>query len=289
MDEIEHYRRLSEFVPKFAWDSTVPITVRRGDQLAQHGTGTLFAVGDDKFLITAAHVITSANHAGNAVSAANLEGEFVSLGGNWMLSNDEESDGVLDVAGYRLDEEQATRFHSARFLRLSDVSFDFDAGHGVYCIFGFPVIWTHESSDDPSKLSSKAIEYTTYAYEGNTSPLAGYDERFHLLLEASLDEARDENAMPVEFRYSGGVPARFPADLGGISGCSVWHIGDRRFKIEEWPTVEPRVVGIETSVYGAKSVMRATRWNAAATMLYKCFPQTRPVFALHGIQLLHKN
>ncbi len=283
MDEIEHYQRLSEFVPSHAWNSTVAILIRRGEQLAQHGTGTLFAVGNDCFLITAAHVLETARNAGNAIYASNLEGKFVQLGGEWMLSNDEASEGTLDVAGYKLSEDLKNEFQSSRFLRLSDVSFDFDAEHGVYTIFGFPSIWTHKSEENPSNLSSKAIEYTTYAYEGNTSPLEGFDDRFHLAITASLDEARDKDAKEADFSYRGGVPARFPGDLGGISGCSVWQIGDLRYKLEEWPTVEPRIVGIETCVYPTKSVMRATRWNAAATMLYKCYPETRSVFNLHGI------
>lgn len=283
MDEIEHYQRLSELVPSHPWDATVPILIQRGTQLAPHGTGTLFAVGTDCFLITAAHVLRSAKDTETSVYAATPENDFVQLSGNWIVSNDEESNGVLDVAGLILGDELKQRFESARLLRLSDVSFDFNVQYGVFCVYGYPAIWMHKNDENPSTLDSKAIQYATYTYEGSTSSLKDFDSRYHLALNASLDEARDENAEAVDFSYRGGVPARFPGDLGGISGCSVWHVGDRRHTLEKWPTVEPRIVGIETCVYPTKAVMRATRWNAVATMLHNCFPQTRSVFDLHGI------
>jgi len=235
MEEIEHYQRLSGFVPKHAWDATIPILIRCGTQLTQHGTGTLFAVGADCFVITAGHVLRSAKEAGTGLYAATSRKDFLQLGGTWTVSDDEKSDGVFDVAVFQLANESQRRFQSSNFLRLSDVSFDFNIEYAVYTVFGFPSIWTHKKESDKSTLVAKAFQYTTYTYESSTSSLENFDPRHHLALGVSLDESRDENANFVDFSYSGGVSARFPADLGGISGGSVWHIGDRRYPLDNWP------------------------------------------------------
>jgi len=188
----------------------------------------------------------------------------------------------FDVAVLHLTSDLVPRFEGGRFLRVTDVRFDFDVQFGVFTLFGYPAIWTQPDAADPSLLNAKALQYTTYTFEGSTHPFERFQERFHLALDADLHESRDENANGVQLNYVGGVRARFPDDLEGISGCPVWHIGDRRAKLEQWPLIEPRLVGVETAVYRKAGVVKATRWIAVNTVINEAFPQLRPVFEMLG-------
>ncbi|MCH7728956.1 MAG: hypothetical protein IH991_21100, partial [Planctomycetes bacterium] len=198
MDEREHYRQLAEVTPSHPWDSTVAILIRRGNQLAQHGTGTLFSIGEDAFLVTAAHVVQSAKDTDAALYVATPERAFLQLVGNCFLSADEDGADVLDVALFSLNGALKQAFRSARWLRLSDVSIDFDVPSAVYCVYGYPAIWTHKSDTNPSSLDTRPLQYATYTYDDSTSALKDFDDRFHIALAASLDDTRDENATPVD-------------------------------------------------------------------------------------------
>lgn len=283
--ESEHYHTLATFVPRFAWDSVVPLLVRRGERLCAHGTGTLFTVGRESFIVTAGHVIRTANDDNLSIYASTPATDFVQLVCPRICSAENQygsSEDPFDVAVFHLNSELLTRFEGGRFLRVSDVRFDLNVEFGVFTAFGYPAIWTQPNRQAPSVLNAKAFEFTTYTYEGSTRALGGFEQRFHLALNATLDESRDENAQSVQFTYANGVRARFPADLAGVSGCPVWHIGDRRAKLDEW-TAEPRLVAVQTAVYPDKGVMKATRWIAVTTLLNDAFPQLRPVFKIAGI------
>ena len=210
-------------------------------------------------------------------------GGFVQIHGNWILSDDVHSDGILDIAALKLNVDLKNAVRSHKTLRLSDIGFDFDEKFAVCTFFGFPSIWTQTAPSARDVFQAKALQYTTYMYEKSTTALADFDDRFHIALEGTIDEACDENANPATFKYLGGVNAKFPRELDGISGCSVWHMGDRRFELDRWPTVEPKVIAVETGVYHDKGAIRATRWNSVATLFYDRFPETRRVLAFHGI------
>ena len=108
--EIEHYRKLSSFVPEFAWHSIVPLLDRRGSRLVQFGTGTLFTVGQESFIVTAAHVVRQAS---GSLFASAPDGTFVQLAGKWICSVGNQHGSAqdpFDVAIFRLDQSLRTRF-----------------------------------------------------------------------------------------------------------------------------------------------------------------------------------
>ncbi len=128
------------------------------------------------------------------------------------------------------------------------------------------------------------FQYGTFALGGSASGLDGYNPARHFLLEASPEVLLDHTGKETHFRTRGGHPAQMPADLAGVSGCSVWMIGDLRSPVESWSQDRARLVGVETSVYGKRGAIKATRWNAVTTLLYTAVPLLRPVLEMYARQ-----
>src|SRR6266404_691507 len=54
-------KRISDFIPRDAWQSTVAIVVAKRPAVHLLGTGSLFQIADRHFVVTAAHVIRLAH------------------------------------------------------------------------------------------------------------------------------------------------------------------------------------------------------------------------------------
>jgi hypothetical protein len=101
-------------------------------------------------------------------------------------------------------------------------------------------------------------------------------------LEATPAELLDHRGSPTSFRTSGGFAAQIPDDLRGVSGCSVWRIGDVSAPVETWSASTARIVGVETGVFSARGAIKAGRWNAVTTLLYNAFPATRSAIEIYA-------
>src|SRR5262249_14854690 len=86
----------------------------------------------------------------------------------------------------------------------------------------------------------------------------------------------DLDGKRVDYATRSGHPAEFPRHLGGISGGSVWKIGDRRIPVHEWHRARPRIAAIQTGAFPEKRVLKATRCPALTMLLYNAFPVVRP-------------
>lgn len=113
------------------------------------------------------------------------------------------------------------------------------------------------------------------------SALDGFDPDQHILLEAKTDYLLDRAGAETYLRTRQGFSARVPRDLGGISGCSVWMIGDLRQSIHDWNPREARIVALETAVYPERGVIRATRWAAVSTVIYQAYPDLREALEIY--------
>ena len=276
---------MSAVIPAAITDSTVVIVGANTPAVRHFGTGTLFSVADRKFVVTAAHVIHSARADQSTLGISGEVSNFIATPDSWFVSNGYQgSNGkdVLDVAVCALNEDQVAKLRNRIFLRLSDISFSDDLSHGYFLISGFPQIWSTACDQQVDTMKLRLLHFSTLSYQGDTSALGGYDARYHLLLDAKHDEILDESGDRFEFRMRSGASARMPNDLHGVSGCSVWQIGDLRTPANQWRSDQTRLVAVETSVYPKRSLIKATRWKAVSTLIYTAFPELRSAIEMHA-------
>lgn len=269
-------RSIAAVVPTVAWDATVPIVVAIDGEVRHHGTGTLFQVADHHFLFTAAHVFEAASRESKSLGIGGSDdGRFIALEGTAFSSS-----ARLDVALHRLGKSAVSRLSRKTFLQLNDVEFAEPSQTAVYTVFGFPAILTISSVSSDEPLSLKALEFTSYAFDRDSSMCDGYDSTVHILIDAQHRGTTDEDGQPVSFDRRDGRQAAFPKDLPGISGCSVWRVGDLHAHPDRWSETRPRVVAVQTSVYSSKRAIKATRWVAVSTLIHEVFPELRPALNL---------
>jgi len=275
---------MSSSIPPAVYESTVVIVAANAPNVRQIGTGTLFCVADRAFVITAGHVVREARKRGSGLGISGGNSHFIATAGTWITSTgDDSGNDHYDVSVYALDDRQVSKLAGKKFLRLQDVTFSDDLLKGFFVIFGFPQIWATASGRESETMLLKGFEFSTFAYLGDTTGLAGFDARYHLLLEAQHDYLYDQAGEEISFRTRFNTPARLPDDLRGVSGCSVWQIGDLRTSVHQWSSASARLVGVQTGVYPSRGLIKATKWIAPSTLLYSAFPEIRKSFEVHGI------
>jgi hypothetical protein len=267
---------LESLIPAEVREAAVPLVLVQGSTLTQFGTGTLLRIADESFVVTASHVISKAEERQGGLCIAGPHGSFVPLAGEWLCS----AEGHADVAVARLAAVSNQPLAEARFLRYGDVSMRGDLSTGVFVVFGYPSLWSEPSTSAKTVLQFGTFQYVTYPFDGETAALGNYERHWHLLLTARLEGTTDLEGKPVEFRNRQGFPARFPRDLGGISGCSVWKVGDLAKPLPKWKHERPKLVGVQTGVYDGAGVIKATRWAAVVDILYQEFTDLRPALEL---------
>ena len=278
-------RAVAEYVPSLAVESLVAIVAGKAPVVRQIGSGTLLAVADKTFVVTAGHVIHAAQSAGATVGlSGSASGRFVAAAGRWLVSR--ASDGQVgddhhDIALYQLSPSQVQQLGQMRPIRIADVSFAHDLACVYFVVLGFPGMWSTTSNDDAEIVELKLLQYGTGAFGGSKAGLEGYSEASHILLDAKHDELFDQDGNAMSFRTRQGLPATMPGDLAGISGGSVWAIADMRTPVQAWSKSNPRLVGVETGVYRGSRAIKVTRWSAIASLLDAAFPDLRPVLTMY--------
>jgi len=275
--------KVTERIPEHAWDSTVVIVKAHDNAVHQFGTGILFRVAGDSFVVTAGHVAKEAVKHGKTLGISSATSSFVAVPGQWLCSSEgqyETDKDPFDVAIHKLPESAVEKLGGKCFLRFEDIEFDSQSPTAVYTLFGFPAIWSDPSTSDSDRLQLKPFQYTTFAYDRDTGVFEEYQERFHLLLDAQLRYSSIDDGSYAKFQDLQGTDAPFPHRLGGISGCSVWRIGDLNVPLEDWGQERSRIVAVQTSVYHAKRAIKATRWVAVSTILHEAFPDLRAAIEL---------
>lgn len=279
---IRSYREaMNAAVPSQIVQAAVAVLGSYDGAIRPIGSGTLLAVGEEFFVVSAAHVLKQAVAQGLTVGVAN-HGQITACVRNWMISGAAGStDDVHDIGLYRLTAEEAARFASSYFVRIADVGFPADLSNAYFVICGFPSMWTTTApATDPSPIKSKMLLLGANSYSGIGAALDGFDEKHHFLMSADRSNLHDARTGKLaRFLSSSGHHADFPGDLRGVSGCSVWQIGDVRAPTASWG--KPKLVGVETAVYQKAGAIRATRWNSVTTVLYEAFPSTRATLRMY--------
>jgi hypothetical protein len=263
-------QRIDKMVPtELVSASSVAILIRRGPQLGMLGSGTLFRIAEECFVITAAHVMKS-GEGKNLCLAPNLcgPGDIVPFEGDAMC---DERD-TFDVAAVHLKPHVAEKIDPRRFLRLGNVSFVEDFTDGLFIVFGYPeMMFSHEKGN----LKIVLFHHGGPVYCGDTSGLENYDPHVNLLVDADINETRGVDGKPIEFRYSQGLSAQFPTELKGISGGSVWQIMWNPRDIRD-NAKNARIVAVETATYQKSRCIKATRWKVVVQMLRLAMPKLQP-------------
>jgi hypothetical protein len=258
--------QIDKLIPHdIAWRCSVQILQKRGDNLHGHGTGMLFRIADDSFLVTASHVYQDATEQPLRIAGPNRK--IVPLAGTWFLGQE-----PLDVAVLKLDSFVLEHLETDSFLRLNHVSFEEDFSKSMFTIFGFPQIM---STDEKGVLRRTRFHFMTYGFTGNTTTLEDYQHDHHFLLRAALSEATTIKGRPLEFNYRGGVSAPFPRELRGMSGCSVWKIADANSPTRFRNSEHARIVGVQTGVYHKEECIKATKWAAVIGVIVQAIPELR--------------
>jgi hypothetical protein len=276
-------QRITPAIPVRAWDSTIAIVIAHEGRVHQFGTGILFRIADVSFVVTAAHVVKEANRHRKTLAVSSFARSFIAISGEFLCSSEDQHGGEadpFDIAVHRLSDKAVEGLAGKSFLRFDEIDFQEPSPTAVYCLFGFPAVWSRPSIADPDVLQLKALQFTTYRFDRDTEALEGFQHRFHLLLDAQPNGLSNDDGSTAVFRDLEGRDLAFPRNLGGISGCSVWRIGDLRLPPSEWSRCEARNAAVQTGVYSDKRAIKATRWLAVSTLLYSAFPDLRRAIEL---------
>lgn len=275
--------KVAQYIPEHVWDSTVAIVMVHNRNVYQFGSGILFRIADESFVVTAGHVIKGANEYDKTLGITSADDSFVAVPGEWMCSSEGQYGKYkdpFDIAIYNIPQNTVQKLGEKKYLNLADIDFGLQSGTGVYTLFGYPEIWSKPSTSISEKLQLRPFQYTTFAFGGDTEILTDYQERFHLLLDAQLQFSSTEEGTQFSFEDLEGKSAPFPRGLGGISGCSVWRIGDLATPVDNWGKKKPKNVAVQTGIYHDSQVIKATKWIAVTTLIHEAFPKLRPAMEL---------
>ncbi|VTR91566.1 unnamed protein product [Gemmata massiliana] len=270
LEERVYLEMFNALLPRIQ-ESVTPIGLCTTDGIRQHGTGTLVAVGEVHFLVSAAHVLDSARDAklplfcyaygektdqGRTIVPVPLEGTRFS----WP--------DPLDVGVVKLTDATVSRLTGRKFLRLCDVALR-PAAPGWGWVSGFPLGMVQPVGDTSEAYNP--LNWGSVISTAEPTNVSNFDTRFHFVLEHDPQEAAQLT----------GDPFKLPASFGGISGCAVWQTW---WPIEEqgaeWRSRKIRIVGVQTGCY-RKRTIKATNWAAVAVLLAAAAPELQPVLQLH--------
>jgi hypothetical protein len=248
------------------------LIVGGGTTVLQYGTGTLLQVGDDHFLVTAAHVFDELDKAGRTPSI--WAGDPLEL--TPLVGQCYRTDEIADLAVMRIDDREVNELPKPAFLGLSAIELRPKLPDGWYFLYGFPSVLTHRSTDSVT-VYQEAFTYRTGLYHGTTSGFRNYNADYHVLVELGSDARNADD----------GSPTLIPR-LGGISGSSIWLGFSEKHIYGDWGPNDAKIVGVQTKVYPDKNVVQGTRWFAVACILWVNFPHLRGEIAAHLPKSLHR-
>ena len=243
-------------VEALARRATVPFVVEKDDQAESVGTGTLFEIEGDHFIVTAEHVGRDIARYELGVPCGPDRREIWFLGDGVVTKSEK-----YDVAVYRIDNPQsvATLKQAWEFLTLDNIELSAPTVDTNFLLHGYPTDLSPKTDD---VIAAAPVAAVTTSYTGPTTnfPIAArpYDPRIDLLLNHPM--------RTVDLKTGAGVDA---PDLRGISGCSVWTVAlpHQCDANQVWsPRAAAKIVAVEASVRAGHWI-RCTRWWAVADAL----------------------
>ena len=264
----DFFRGVNERIKGLLTGSVIPIYATEGRVPVHFGTGTLFQLADQRFLVSAEHVLKEASEHGLPLFIADSgeHARLLRLRGTEIHAEDES----WDVSVWPLQEELAERLPNKRFLRLSNVLLEDRVPQGAFLFLGVPDALT-SVDEERRTIGGSYFKYTTSLYTGSQPAISGYNPTCHMLF--GLDK-KGVTTLDGD-RYD------LPSSLGGISGCSVWQTWAVGTPFDAWTEDCVKVVGVQTGVYPSNKLIKATRWLAVLGILRRRFPELDRVIRLH--------
>jgi hypothetical protein len=261
-------RAIAEIKPAVR-SSTVPLVSDHQGRPILYGTGTLFEVGEERLLVTADHVVASAEGDGLRLKTTTRFGQgadAIPLCGRVYRSDEHH-----DIAVLHMERSTAEALSGRRFLRFSDVELvEGEPSLGLYLVFGYPTRML-VCNAEIRRACTRAITFRTELYDGRTGNLANYYPDRDILVWGN------EPGRTTSY----GIPTDEPASLRGISGCSIWLVHRVRDPMEQWEPDDAKIVAVETAVYGGNKIIRGTYWTAVARFIWEYIRALRGPIGLH--------
>jgi hypothetical protein len=236
-------------VPRFK-RSVIPIFQEKNHAMESGGTGTLFEIGGEFFLITAEHVF-KAHDAGLGLYVPRTSGQLVQLEGNVLREK------ALDIAAFRLSDLTAAALNGHTFLTPADALLKREPlKDGLFFVYGFPKVFSF-----PSVVEAKirAGEVNIVSQKLTKNPPVVLDPEVFLLLDAYANEW----------------------DLNGISGCSIWQAFRTGDSWETWDSASAQVIAVETGTYREHTVVEGTRVRHVFRMIAQRMDHLKPYIMPH--------
>lgn len=247
---------------------TTPIYAMQNKKPVPCGTGTLFRIADQSFLVTASHVRERAidcNAMPLFICDHESKGAPIGLGGTVASSSEE-----YDIDVWALEPQTVKGLKNRTFLNLTSMLVNPETvKKGWFTIAGFPSCWT-ERDDTALKLHNSAFIYGTVLYEGPTDSFMNFNPKIHVLFEYTPSGISDD-----------GKVVTHPQELGGISGCSIWQVFPVGKNLDRWTVNTAKIVAVQTGLYGKGAIFKGTRWDAVVQLIYKGFPALRSALEIH--------
>jgi hypothetical protein len=262
---------ISLLLPDVAWKSTVPIFVILGETLAPHATGTLLRIAEAHFLVTAAHVLETAEKYKAEIAVGVIGNAHpLKIAGASFKSTDD----ALDVAIWRLSDKSVEFLSANTFLQLRDIRTPDRFDDDFYFVCGFPCEHSNSSSSTAQRATVQPFQFCTTLFNGDIKATPGFNADLHVL----LDGARDH------LHKGTGADVAFPNRFNGMSGCPIWKAQALGVPRESWKPGQAKLVAVQTCAYPNHKVhriLRGTTWKAVGSLIVAVYPELRPSFDLY--------
>jgi hypothetical protein len=237
-----------------------------GKVFRSHATGSLFAIGGLRFLVTAAHIFDD-DPPPLWIENAVQKRRMTLVGRRWRVDDD----GAIDLAFVQLGELLTERLEGMRFLTMQDVEPRIAPAH-IFAVAGFP------AELNISGTAPFLFCYTTNFFAGPTTGIR-YDPSTDLLLKYDLSFSAGVD----------GTPAGMPDRLHGMSGCPVWMLDPT----QSLDASSLRLVGVQTGTIpfdGAPhiKIVKATKFEGVLAWLVHVFPDLERVLRMYRIRVGRK-
>lgn len=251
-------------------NSVIPILGEQDEGLVQCGTGTLLAVADARFLVTAAHVTEWATEFEVTLYiSSGLRDDFcVALHGEVAHTDDPH-----DIAIWKLQPDTVAALDGRVFLNHSRIDLSpLPPKNGWFQVFGYPTVWSDVRHEEEATVC-QAFSYGARLYTETAEKLIGCDPSIHLLLKVFTQKTVD----------STGAPASLPDNLEGISGCSLWQVYREGRDPAQWTKDDARILAVQTQIYSDTDqiIVRGTTWRTVIEMLKRNYPELRKPLQIH--------
>jgi hypothetical protein len=261
-------------------DTSAVVILRRFELSTEVlGSGTLFAIADRRFVVTAKHVVSQAMEMESGLLVANQHTHTISLGGRWISSEDKALD---DIAVFPLGDTELISLGEVDFARAGHYERRTEDVPGLFVQLGFPRIRSNSTSLPTELMNLTLQRIRGVAYNRATEGLNNFDRQRHFLIDASEAHMRDDSHNPTSMRTLSGYRVPAVDGIPGMSGGGIWRLGNPNLPLMSWRPDHARLVGVQTSVYKDAAAIKVTKWSRVMELLAGAFPDLRNALVLHG-------